>query len=68
MAVSEARDLGKIKKRNIKKIDSKVNDIIDKYVTDHDPKYRTTVPEKVLATSKGFKSHRVLPKPDKICS
>jgi len=34
MAVSEARDKGKIKKRNIKKIDSKVNDIVFRYVTE----------------------------------
>ena len=47
MAVSEARDLGKIKKRNIKKIDSKVNDFIDRFVTEHDSKYRITLPEKV---------------------
>lgn len=34
MAVSEARDKGKIKKRNIKKIDSKVNDNVFRYVTE----------------------------------
>ena len=47
MAVTQAREQGQIKKRNILKMDLKINTQIAKYISDTQPKLKSTMPEQV---------------------
>ena len=47
MAVTQAREQGQIKKRNILKMDLKINTQIVKYISDTQPKLKSTMPEQV---------------------
>ena len=47
MAVAQAREHGQIKKRNILKMDLKINTQILKYINETQPKLKSTMPEQV---------------------
>ena len=52
MAVSHARDEGLIKKRNILKMDRKINDSVRKYLDSYGFRFRSTLPEQVAQGSR----------------
>ena len=56
LAISKARDMGRMKKRNILKMDHKVNLAVLKYLQTDGRKFKITLPETLA-------SHRVLPNP-----
>ena len=59
MAVISAKDEGSIKRRNILKMDKKVNEFLCKYLKgNHGSAYKTTLPEKIFRSQR-----RNLPKP-----
>ena len=58
MAVIKARDVGQIKKRNILKMDKKVNDFICQYLARDGYAHQVTMSEKIAMTGE-----RHLPKP-----
>ena len=66
MAVVQAREQGQIKKRNILKMDLKINTQILKYIDDTNPKLKATMPEQVKDFSSNQKQLRDLPSP--VCS
>lgn len=63
MAVVQAREQGQIKKRNILKMDLKINTQILKYIDDTNPKLKATMPEQVKDFSSNQKQLRDLPSP-----
>ena len=60
MSVSKAREEGSIKRRNIMKLDKKVNEHIVRYLQRDGTKYNKTLPEQMLNFAK-----RKLPQPTK---
>ena len=58
MAVIKAREVGQIKKRNILKMDKKVNDFIRQYLARDGYAHQVTMSEKIAMTGE-----RHLPKP-----
>ena len=56
LAVSKARDIGQIKKRNINKLDHKVNVMITNYLHNDGIQYQRSLPESI-------QTHRMLPEP-----
>ena len=61
MKVSNARELGLIKKRNWKKIDQKVNESVSRYIAEKGPQFTMTLPEHIAKRSKKNKLNRTLP-------
>lgn len=53
MAISKARDLGQIKKRNILKLDKKVNEAVNRFLaTEGGQAYQITMPERLAFCGK----------------
>lgn len=51
LAVASAREAGRIRKRNINKLDQKINQHIAKYLSKEAPTFKTTIQEKMLDTA-----------------
>ena len=53
VVVMQAREQGVIKRRNVLKMDSKINESVNKLIQKEAPEFKITLPERLEALSKG---------------